>query len=120
MRPPDDTVLLQDMLDYARKALCSVQGRSRQDLEDDDVLAAALERFIEILGEAAGRVSEETRSAMPEVPWRAIVSMRNRLVHGYAAVDRDIVWAVVTTDLPNLVKTLEHHLATPRLPDSDG
>ena len=107
MRQPDDTVLLSDMLDYARKAVAATSLRSRADLDSDPVLAAACERFIEVIGEAASRVSHKTRAQSPDIPWREIVGMRNRLVHGYAAVDHDVMWAVVTLDLPRLVAALE-------------
>jgi uncharacterized protein with HEPN domain len=107
MRPPEDDVLLRDMLDYARKATAAVHGRDRTDLDEDEVLAAALERFIEVIGEAAGKVSQATRDNLPAVSWREMTGMRNRLVHGYASVDHDIVWDVVALDLPELIRTLE-------------
>jgi uncharacterized protein with HEPN domain len=110
MRPPEDDVLLRDMLDHARKAVAAVAGRERGDLDGDDVLAAALERFVEVLGEAAGKVSEATRAEADTVPWRGLVGMRNRLVYGYASVDHDIVWDVVTDDLPRLIADLERLL----------
>jgi uncharacterized protein with HEPN domain len=69
-----------------------------------------LERFIEVLGEAGGRVSVSTRAALPGVPGREIVGMRNRLVLGYAAIDHDIVWVVVTIDLPAPVAILERKI----------
>ena len=106
MRPPEDVVLLRDMLDHARRAVGALDRHTRADLDADPILAAAMERFIEVTGEAASKVSEATRSALPQIPWREIVGMRNRLVHGYAAVDLDIVWDVVTVDLPSLVATL--------------
>jgi len=107
MRPPEDDVLLRDMLDQARRAVAAVACRERGDLDRDDVLAAALERFIEVPGKAAGKVSEATREQAATVPWRGIIGMRNRLVHGYASVDHDIVWDVVTDDLPRLITDLE-------------
>jgi uncharacterized protein with HEPN domain len=110
MGQPEDRVLLLDMLDYARRAVQAVSGRNRADLDTDPVLAAALERFIEVLGEAAGKVSEATRSEALAIPWRGIIGMRNRLVHGYASVDHDIVWDVVTHDFPALLTELEHLL----------
>jgi len=103
----DDGDLLKDMLDYSLKARSAVEGRSRSDLDADDVLAAALERFVEIIGEAASRVSAQARTAFPDIPWREIVGMRNRLIHGYSAVDRDVIWAVVAVDLPELIRELE-------------
>lgn len=103
----DDIDLLKDMLDYSLKARAAVEGRSRSDLDADDVLAAALERFVEIIGEAASRVSAQARTSFPSIPWREIVGMRNRLIHGYSAVDRDVIWAVVAFDLPELIRELE-------------
>jgi len=107
MRPAEDDVLLRDMLDHARRAVNAVAHCRREDLDADPVLAAALERFIEVTGEAASKVTEATRRDLPQVPWREIIGMRNRLVHGYAAVDHDIVWDVAAVDLPGLVTTLE-------------
>ncbi len=107
MRPPEDEVLLRDMLDHARKAVAATQGRTRSDLGNDAVLAAARERFIEVIGEAASRTSDTARRGLETVPWREMIGMRNRLVHGHAAVDPDIVWTVATMDLPALISELE-------------
>ena len=74
------------MLDYARRAVTAVASRDRTDLESDPILAAALERFIEVIGEAASKISETTRTNAAQSPWQEIVGMRNRLVHGYASV----------------------------------
>ncbi len=107
MKRPDDDVLLKDMADHARMAVAAVAGRIRSDLDNNPILAAALERFIEVIGEAASKISEERRSRLPGVPWLEIIGMRNRLVHGYASVDHDILWDVVTSDLPALLRLLE-------------
>ena len=111
MRPPEEDVLLRDMLDHARRAVDAVAERDRSDLDSDLILAAALERFIEVIGEAASKVSPSTRANSPEIPWKEIVGMRNRLVHGYAAVDHDIVWNVVSADLREMIDALERILA---------
>jgi uncharacterized protein with HEPN domain len=95
------------MLDYARRAESALENRARADLDDDAVLAGALERFLEVIGEAASRLSQPTRDAARNVPWHEIIAMRNRLVHGYFAVDLDILWTVVHDDLPGLIATLE-------------
>jgi len=107
MRLREDTILLNDMLDYARRAVDAVKGRSREVLDADVVLVGALERFVEVIGEAAHRLSESTRESAPEIPWHEIIAMRNRLVHGYFAVDLDILWSVVSKDLPHLITHLE-------------
>jgi len=107
MRPREDTVLLRDMLDYACRARDAVGSRSRADLTADHILSAALERFVEVIGEAAGRLSDETRDASPQIPWSEIIALRNRLVHGYFAVDHDILWNIIQGDIPELISTLE-------------
>ena len=116
MRPREDTVLLSDMLDYARRAADAVDGSSREVLDNDDVLVGALERFVEVIGEAANRLSESTRESAPDIPWHEIIAMRNRLIHGYFAVDLDILWTVVHDDLPALITALEPIVASS--PDS--
>jgi uncharacterized protein with HEPN domain len=98
------------MLNYAGLATTASTGRSRAHLDDDPVLAAALERFVEVMGEAASRLSEETRNANPQVRWREIIALRNRLVHGYFAVDHDVLWNIVQDDIPKLIIALENIL----------
>jgi uncharacterized protein with HEPN domain len=65
-------------------------------------------RLLEIVGEAAGRVSETTRSRFPQIEWTQIVALRNRLIHGYDEVDCDILWTIVTDDLNPLISDLEN------------
>jgi uncharacterized protein with HEPN domain len=107
MRRREDEALLRDMLDYAKRASAAIAGRSRSELEYDALLAPALERFVEIVREAATKVSDSEQAANPDIPWRDIIGMRNRLVHGYGSVDYDILWTVVTRDLPGLVRQLK-------------
>lgn len=116
MVPEKDRVRLRHMLDATREALGYVQDRSRADLERETMLLRALVNCIGIVGEAASHVSEETRDRVPEVPWRAIVGMRNRLIHGYFDINKDVVWATVTHDLANLEPCLSAVLDT----DCDG
>lgn len=111
MKPPEDEALLRDMLAHARRAVEAVAEKERADLDSDFVLAAALERFIEVVGEAAAKVSAATRDSAQRIPWREIIGMRNRLVHGYASVDHDIVWDVVSGDLVEIIPALEELLS---------
>ena len=106
MKRPDDAVL-RDMLDQAKLAVTAIAGKERSNLDSDFVLAAALERFIEVIGEAASKVSAATRHSTPQIPWKEIIGMRNRLIHGYASVDLDIVWDVVSGDLEEIIDALE-------------
>ncbi|MHC4295202.1 MAG: HepT-like ribonuclease domain-containing protein [Planctomycetota bacterium] len=98
---------MRHMLDHAREATDLVQGRNRDDLDADRLLSLALVRLLEIIGEAAGRVSNQIRTKHPGIPWPQIISLRNRLIHGYDAVDKDILWEIVTRDLPPLIEILQ-------------
>jgi uncharacterized protein with HEPN domain len=104
----DPVVALRQMRDHAREAMNLVAGKSRADLDGSRILSLAIVRLLEILGEAAGRVPGDVRQAHATIPWSEIIGMRNRLIHGYDQVDLDIVWAVVTSDLPALVAQLDH------------
>ena len=99
------------MLDHAREAIDLSAGRTRSDLDTDRLLNLALVRLLEIVGEAANRIPAEERELYPEIPWPQIISLRNRLIHGYDAVDNDILWQIIVRDLPLLVESLEVILA---------
>lgn len=101
---------LRHMLDSAEEALSLIQGKTRKDLDDDRLLNLSLVRLLEIVGEAANRVSEEERLKYRSIPWQEIVGLRNRLIHGYDSVDMTIVWQILTRDLPPLVKELKRIL----------
>ena len=81
-------------------------GKTRQDLDEDEILCLALTKLVEIVGEAAKQVSPMARQELPHVPWSAAARMRDRLVHHYFDVDLDILWATVTEDLPRLLAVL--------------
>jgi uncharacterized protein with HEPN domain len=103
----DDIIALQHMLDYAREAVDMVAGKVQEDLENERMLELALVRLVEIIGEAAGRVSHGGQIKYPEIPWREVIGMRNRLIHGYDSVDYSILWDTVELDLPPLIAQLE-------------
>jgi uncharacterized protein with HEPN domain len=81
--------------------------RTKEDLATDRILLLALIKEIEIIGEAASRVSPETRTMLPAIRWNDIVAMRNRLIHAYFDVDTSIVWATLTSNLPELIAPIE-------------
>jgi uncharacterized protein with HEPN domain len=103
----DDRIRLQHMLDAANEALSFIQGKIRADLDKERMLVLSLIRELEIIGEAASKVSPETRSQTGAVPWQDITGMRNRLTHAYFDVDLDTVWSTVTKDLPVLKAELQ-------------
>ncbi len=103
----DDRIRIRHMLDAAREAMAFAAGRDRSDLDTDRMLLLSLVKCVEILGEAASRVSGEAQAASPHIPWPDIVAMRNRLIHGYFDIDPDIVWSTATRELPDLLPLLE-------------
>lgn len=107
MSKHDDQVSLRDILSHACEAVELLGNANREELGHDRVLQLALTRLIEIVGEAANRVSSGTRQKYPELPWPQIIGMRNRLIHGYDVIDFDLLWDTVTDDLPPLIKLLK-------------
>jgi uncharacterized protein with HEPN domain len=101
---------MRQMLEHAREAVAFARDRSREDLDSDRLLELALTRLLEIVGEAATRVSTESRERVPDIPWPRVVALRNRLIHVYDSVDRDVLWRIVTSDLPPLIMALERTL----------
>lgn len=113
MSKRDDSTSILQMLDHAREAVELSRGRSRDDLDSNRVYFLATTRLLEIVGEAAGRVTEAFRRSHPGVPWSQIVGLRNRISHGYDEIDRDRVWEIVQADLPPLAAQLEQMLKQP-------
>ncbi|HLG06039.1 MAG TPA: HepT-like ribonuclease domain-containing protein [Gemmatimonadales bacterium] len=103
----DDRLTLEQMLDTVRRIRAMVRGRARKAFDADEVRQLALLHLIQVLGEAASRVSAAFREGHPEIPWSQMVGMRNRIVHGYNHVDPDIVWRVATEDLELALAALE-------------
>ena len=98
------------MRDFARKALEITHGKTRADLEKDEVLRLALTHLVELVGEAASQVPLEIRAQYPGIPWPEVVSTRNRLIHGYDEVDLNILWDTLSINLPQLLSQLERIL----------
>ncbi|MCX7167774.1 MAG: DUF86 domain-containing protein [Rhodocyclales bacterium] len=105
--PPEDLIRLLHMIEAADEAMSFVAGQTRAGLEKDRKTLFAVIRCIEIIGEAAGKISDATRNSAQDVPWSAIVGMRNRLVHAYFDVDADLVWKTTSIELPALKERLQ-------------
>jgi uncharacterized protein with HEPN domain len=117
MRPGiHDSALLADMLEFAERATSYVRGRTRDEYLSNDMLRSAVERVVQIIGEAASKVSPQFRDAHPEVPWRPIIAQRHILVHDYGKLDDDKIWRVATVHVVALV-TLLRPLLPPPPPD---
>ena len=100
-------VSLRQILDHAREAVAMTEGKTRADLDEDRQLNLALVRLLEIIGEAAIRIPKEDQARYTDISWPEIVSLRNRLIHGYDTVDFDIVWQIIKQDLPGLIESLK-------------
>ena len=102
----NDTIYLRHMLEHAVEAQSHAIGKSVEDVRNSRVLQLALFHLVEIMGEAASRVSIETRNRYPEIPWRGVIGMRNRIVHGYEVLDVDVLWDTLNEDVPPLIVQL--------------
>ena len=108
MRPEEsDLAYLWDMLDAARAISGFVRERTAKDYAEDRMLRGAVERHVEIIGEAAGRVSAAFREAHPEIPWRRIVAQRHVLAHEYGEIEHELIWTVATVHIPELIDALD-------------
>ncbi len=105
--PSRDAAWLIDMLDAARAVSTFVAGRTFEQYDADLYFRSAVERQIEIIGEAARGLSDEFKSAHPEIPWRAIMAQRHRLAHEYGEIDNRLIWTVATVHIPALVVQIE-------------
>lgn len=103
----DDVIRIKHMLDAACEARSFVFGKNRSDLDGNRQLTLALVKDIEVIGEAASKVSQETRDKYAAIPWLDIINMRNRLIHAYFDIDLEIVWDTATKDIPPLIAELE-------------
>lgn len=99
------------MVDAAKAARGFVNGRSLQDVNNDLQLQMALAHCVQIIGEAASRLTAETQRQIPRLPWRDIHTMRNQIVHVYFELNTDILWDTVRNDLPPLIEAIEDYLA---------
>ena len=102
-----DRIRVVHMLEALKEALSFVKGKSKNDFDLDRQLQMAVVREIEIIGEAASKVSGLTRSRHPHIPWVKIANMRNHLAHVYFDIDLDIVWSTLNVNLPLLAEELQ-------------
>jgi uncharacterized protein with HEPN domain len=102
----DPLVTLRQIAEFASQAATLGSDGSRAQLDSDWKYLRAAERAVELIGEAATRLPPELRERHPHIPWREIIAMRNRLIHGYDGVDCDIVWDVLHARAPQLKESI--------------
>ncbi len=105
-----DAIRIQHMIDACLKTQQFISHKTRTDLDKDEQLSYALVRLIEIIGEAAVKVTPETKERYSSIVWKDIIGTRNRLIHGYDDVNLDIVWQIVSVDIEELVAQLQEIL----------
>jgi uncharacterized protein with HEPN domain len=103
----NDIISFRHMLDHAREAVDMIADKRPESLGQERMLELALIRLVEVIGEAAARVSPAGQAKCPDIPWREVIGMRNRLIHGYDSVDLSVLWYTVEQDLPPLIAQLE-------------
>ena len=112
-----DAASLWDMVQAIHRIQEFTAGLSFDDYQASILIQSAVERQLEILGEAAGRVSDALRQTYSTIDWRRTVGLRNIIIHRYDEIQQDIIWNIITTELATLLTQLEPLL--PPLPDED-
>ncbi len=106
MSKHDPEITFRQMLEYSEEVLSLVKGKTQTDIEEGRLLNLALMRLLEMIGEAANRIPDPVQDEYPEFPWLQVIGLRNRLIHGYDSIDYDILWTILTADLPSIVQQL--------------
>jgi len=101
---------ITDIIDAMEKPLKFTQGMSYEDFAKDDKTLFAVVRAIEVIGEAVKRIPEDVRRRYPEIPWRGMAGMRDKVIHGYFGVDKKVVWDTVRKSIPRLKPLFEKML----------
>jgi uncharacterized protein with HEPN domain len=114
----DDSVYLRHILDEITFLSRISHDRTLKDLMNDDYFAHAVRSAIEVIGEAARNVPDQIKSENPDIPWREMAALRNRIIHGYFRIDYSIVWNVIVQDLPDIEPKISALLK--RLDDKSG
>ncbi len=102
---------VQDMIGFCERVQTYTHGTAREDFDTNAMRYDATVRNIELIGEAATHVPDSIRQMAADIPWRMVIATRNRLIHGYAGIDDDVLWSIVKTDVPALLVSLRALLA---------
>jgi uncharacterized protein with HEPN domain len=107
----NDRIRIQHIIDAAQEALSFMRDVDQENFSNNRMMILSVIKEIEIIGEAVSKISDEVKLKYFDIPWKDIVGMRNRLIHGYFDVDAKLVWNTTKIDLPPLVSSLEAILA---------
>ena len=103
----EDRIRIRHMLEASQKIMKFFQKKTRQEFENDEVLVLAVVRLLEIVGEAARKISSEITQEFSQITWKGIIGTRDRLIHGYFNVDMNVIWNIIENDIPYLITELE-------------
>jgi len=107
-REQKDLAFLWDMLDAAKAIQEFAEGKTFHHYSNERMLRGAVERHLEIIGEAANRVSKEFQVAHNEIPWHRIIAQRHVIAHEYGEIKQELIWKVVVIHIPELIRDLEN------------
>lgn len=97
---------IDDMICFAEKVLRYTKNLDRETFINNEPYYDATLRNLELIGKAATHIPQEIRVNHPEIPWRQIIATRNRIIHGYLGIDNDIIWSIITDEIPDIIKKL--------------
>ena len=103
----ENKVFLQHILDCIGRIEIYLQNVDYTKFQNDLMMTDAVVRNIEVIGEAANNLTRDFRSGNPQIEWRKVIATRNRIIHGYATVDLEIIWNITQSDLGNLKIEIE-------------
>ena len=107
-----DLIRLKHMLDASYEVVAFTTDKDQDDFNQDRKLHLSVVHLLEIIGEAGSHISDDVQKNYPQFPWKHIVGMRNRLIHGYFDINLVIVWKTATEDIPPLIKQLEQIISS--------
>ncbi|MGK7886749.1 MAG: DUF86 domain-containing protein, partial [Crocosphaera sp.] len=99
---------VDDMILFAEKVQRYTQNFDQKAFINSEVYYDATLRNLELIGEAATNIPQDIKTNHPEIPWRQIIATRNRIIHGYLGIDNDIIWSIITEELPSLITNLKN------------
>jgi uncharacterized protein with HEPN domain len=98
---------ISDMIDFAEKVLTYTEDMNQFSFTASGISYDAVLRNLELIGEAATHIPETVRQSHPDIPWRRVIATRNRLIHAYLGIDNDIIWSIISDDIPPLLTALK-------------
>ena len=107
MSKRDFRLYFEDILESTKKIEGYIANLTYNDFVKDNKTIDAVVRNLETIGEAAKQIDEETKKKYDDIPWREIVDFRNRIIHGYFVIDYEIIWQIISKDLPDLKQKVE-------------